>query len=338
MENSPVHSLNNLVSSSLGQRLQQRLVKPAGVINTQQLHCHYQATQNTAGQLIQRLALPEQVKFRYGSGVLQPTATIGSFQRKRTESADIFKGQFQPTFSVYPARGETVQRSIQNQSEGFQNSKEIKPTLLKVTKQNTFKSQASSVEDKPQSSFSTPIVQTSINTKLAEPQSRVQKQQQLQIDRKATFAEVNALSSNQSHSEQRQIETHSHVNSTLETSEASSPAYPQKSSSLRISQKTTTSVVNVNGVRRESESKSSSSEDLPLAKSINPSSVSTVQPKAEAVNFNQSGSSKIAFQSKSSQQPNQDLPLAPATSPLLVNKVQPKAYASCCFCKDKGKG
>ena len=184
MEDSPLHSSNNPGSSTLGQRLQRRLVKPAGVINTQQLHRHYQATQNTAGRIIQRLALPEQVKFRYGSGVLQPKAIIQRLQRQRTESADVFDGQFQSS----PVPGETVQCFVQPQSRQFQNNRRIEgrnpkrlnrsqtnslqPTitnetkvmakpLVKVTDQNHLKTPASLVERKPKSDISQSLVKTS---------------------------------------------------------------------------------------------------------------------------------------------------------------------------------
>ncbi|NEO62244.1 MAG: hypothetical protein F6J98_18125, partial [Moorea sp. SIO4G2] len=117
MEDSPY-------SSTLGQRLQRRLVKPAGVINTQQLHSHYQATQGTAGRLVQKSMLPEQVKFRYGSGVLQPTAIMSRLQRQRTESADGFDGQWRVNPDGYSGTGKTAQTFVQTQPRAFHNSRD----------------------------------------------------------------------------------------------------------------------------------------------------------------------------------------------------------------------
>ncbi|AOW99502.1 hypothetical protein BJP34_08595 [Moorena producens PAL-8-15-08-1] len=117
MEDSPY-------SSTLGQRLQRRLVKPAGVINTQQLHSHYQATQGTAGRLVQKSMLPEQVKFRYGSGVLQPTAIMSRLQRQRTESADGFDGQWRVNPDGYSGTGKTAQTFVQTQPIAFHNSRD----------------------------------------------------------------------------------------------------------------------------------------------------------------------------------------------------------------------
>ena len=117
MEDSPY-------SSTLVQRLQRRLVKPAGVINTQQLHGHYQATQSTAGRLVQKSMLPEQVKFRYGSGVLQPTAIMSRLQRQRTESADGFDGQWRVNPDSYSGTGKTAQTFVQTQPRAFQNSRD----------------------------------------------------------------------------------------------------------------------------------------------------------------------------------------------------------------------
>ena len=301
MEDSTLHSFNHPSRSTLGQRLQRRLVDPAGVINTQQLHCHYQGTQKTARPLIQRLALPEQVKFRYGSGVLQPNAIVQSLQRRRTESADVFNGQFQEaTPYVSSTMGETVQRSIDSQPKQFQNSKEInrrnpnrlgrskthplQPSLtqkttvmtqplVKATDHNPLKNQASLVEHKPQSDLSTPL-----NPPKGE-KSRVQTYQQLRIDRKATFSEVNALSRHPSDSGQRQVETHVNANSTVDTIGALSSPSPQKSSSLRISRKANTSAVQVSnlGAGGEGESKSPKSQDLPQAQATRQLSASTVQ-------------------------------------------------------------
>ncbi len=380
MEDSPLYSSNNPGSLTLGQRLQRRLVEPAGVINTQQLHCHYQATHGTAGRLIQRLALPEQVKFRYGSGVLQPTAIIQRLQRQRTESANDFDRQFQGA----PVPGETVQRFVQPQSRQFQNNRKIegrnpnrlgkshtnplqppitqeatvmtKP-LVKATDQNHLKTPASLLEKKTKSQISNPLVKTSRET--GEKRNRGETQQQLRIDRKATVSEVNALSSNESHSGQRQVDTHFHANPTvtqtqLETSGALSPPSSEKSGTFRISRKATIAAANASnpGARGEGESKSPKSQDLPLAQATSQLSASTAQTKAddsdaviqakiqenkspsemiesqEAVNLTQISNPRIRVQAKSSQQPNQDLPLAQATSQLSVSTAQTKAGAS----------
>ena len=377
MEDSPLYSSNNPGSLTLGQRLQRRLVEPAGVINTQQLHCHYQATHGTAGRLIQRLALPEQVKFRYGSGVLQPTAIIQRLQRQRTESANDFDRQFQGA----PVPGETVQRFVQPQSRQFQNNRKIegrnpnrlgkshtnplqppitqeatvmtKP-LVKATDQNHLKTPASLLEKKTKSQISNPLVKTSRET--GEKRNRGETQQQLRIDRKATVSEVNALSSNESHSGQRQVDTHFHANPTvtqtqLETSGALSPPSSEKSGTFRISRKATIAAANASnpGARGEGESKSPKSQDLPLAQATSQLSASTAQTKAddsdaviqakiqenkspsemiesqEAVNLTQISNPRIRVQAKSSQQPNQDLPLAQATSQLSASTAQTKA-------------
>ena len=236
---------NNLDSLTLGQRLQRRLVEPAGVINTQQLHCHYQATQGTAGRLIQRSALPEQVKFRYGSGILQPTAIIQRLQRQRTESDDVFDGQFQSS----PVPGETVRRFVQPQQGKFQNSGEIEGSR-----------------------------------EVGEQKSIVETHRQLRIDRQATVSEFNTLSSNESYSGQRRLDTFANTNPTVKTSGALSLSAPQKSSAVRISRKATIAAANASnsGSRSEGESKSPKSQDLPLAKATSQLSISTVQTNADA--------------------------------------------------------
>ncbi|NEQ10327.1 MAG: hypothetical protein F6K37_31645, partial [Moorea sp. SIO4E2] len=140
MEDSPYNS-------TLGQRLQRRLVKPAGVINTQQLHSHYQATQGTAARLVQKSVLPEQVKFRYGSGVLQPTAIMSRLQRQRTESADGFDGQWRVNPDSYSGTGNTAQTFVQTQPRPFQNSRDNSREI--VGKSPTAISQKVTVMTKP---------------------------------------------------------------------------------------------------------------------------------------------------------------------------------------------
>ena len=348
MEDSTLHSFNHPSRSTLGQRLQRRLIEPAGVINTQQLHCHYQGTQKTAGPLIQRLALPEQVKFRYGSGVLQPNAIVQSLQRRRTESADVFNGQFQEaTPYVSSTMGETVQRSIQPQPRQFQNSKEInrrnpnrlgrskthplQPSLtqkttvmtqplVKATDHNPLKNQASLVEHKPQSDLS-----TSFNPPKGE-KSRVQTYQQLRIDRKATFSEVNALSRHPSDSGQRQVETHVNANSTVDPSGALSPPSPQKSSSLRISRKANTSAVQVSnlGARGEGESKSPKSQDWPQAQATRQLSAITVQTKADpSVHSN-----RLVTRLEPTTQPKNNPPLVKGTIQTKAAETQSQSTVS----------
>ncbi|WP_287284388.1 hypothetical protein, partial [Okeania sp. SIO2G4] len=191
MEDYPLHPSNNPSSLTLGKRIQRRVVEPAGVINTQQLHCHYQATQGMTGRLVQRLGLPEQVKFRYGSGVLQPTAIIQRLQRQRTESANVLNQQFPATPDAHSAMGEMVQRSIPPQSRQFQNSREIQgrshkklgryhtnPLQPSITQKAT--AMTKPVEKKPQSDTS--VVKT----------SRGETNQPFRISRKATVSEVNA--------------------------------------------------------------------------------------------------------------------------------------------------
>ncbi|RQH18201.1 hypothetical protein, partial [Okeania hirsuta] len=190
MEDYPLHPSNNPSSLTLGKRIQRRVVEPAGVINTQQLHCHYQATQGIAGRLVQRLGLPEQVKFRYGSGVLQPTSIIQRLQRQRTESAEVLNEQFPATPDAHSAMGEMVQRSIPPQSRQFQNSREIQgrstnklgryhtnPLQPSITQKATVMTKP--VEKKPQSDTS--VVKT----------SRGETNRPFRISRKATVSEVN---------------------------------------------------------------------------------------------------------------------------------------------------
>ena len=315
MQNPALDSSNNPDSSTLGKRLQRRLVEPAGVINTQQLHCHYQATQGTAGRLVQRLALPEQVKFRYGSGVLQPTAIIQRLQRQRRESGDVLNGQFQSTPDAYSARGETIQRSIQPQLRQFHNSRAIAARnshklgsshtnslqqtvtqeakvmtkgLVPTTDQNHLQTPVSLVSKKPTSDISKPLVKTS---KGGEAEKRkVEKQRKLRIDRQATVSEVNALSSNESHAVQRQVDTNSGTDSNshptvtpaqLETSKTASPPSPEKSGTFRISRQARISTAHVSNslIGQRAESKSPKSQDLPLAQATNQLSASIAQTK-----------------------------------------------------------
>ncbi|NET24645.1 hypothetical protein [Okeania sp. SIO1I7] len=287
MEDYPLHSSNNSSSLTLGQRLQRRVVEPAGVINTRQLHCHYQATQGMAGRLVQRLALPEQVKFRYGSGVLQPTSIIQRLQRQRTESANVLNEQFPATPYAHSAMGEMVQRSIPPQSRQFQNSREIQgrsPNKLGRTETNPLQPSITQkatvmtkpVEKKPQSDTS--VVKT----------SRGETNRPFRISRKATVSEINALSSNKSDFGKGQVDTHSNSYPTvtetqLVSSKASLLPSPKTSGNFRISRKATVSEVNARnlGARVEAEPNSQKELNLPLTRATNQLSASTVQRKAD---------------------------------------------------------
>ena len=287
MEDYSLHPSNNPSSLTLGQRLQRRVVKPAGVINTQQLHSHYQATQGMAGRLVQRLALPEQVKLRYGVGVLQPKSIIQRLQRPRTESAEVLNEQFPATPYAHSAMGEMVQRSIPTQPRQFQNSRETErrsPKKLGITHTNPLQQSITQkatvmtkpVENKPQSDTS--VVKT----------SRGETNRPFRISRKATVSEINALSSNKTDSGKGQVDTDSNSHPTvtetqLQTSRASLLPSPEMSGNFRISRKATVSEVNASnlGARFEAEPNSQKELDLPLPKATNQLSASTVQSKAD---------------------------------------------------------
>ncbi|NEQ86032.1 MAG: hypothetical protein F6K26_39895, partial [Moorea sp. SIO2I5] len=104
-------------NSPLLSRLQRRQEKSGGVINTRQLHRHYQSTQATTARLTQRLTLPEQINSRYGASGLQPKLNMERFSRPRVESADVSNTYLEPT-NLAPSnvalsgRGEGVQRSM----------------------------------------------------------------------------------------------------------------------------------------------------------------------------------------------------------------------------------
>ncbi|NEO49101.1 MAG: hypothetical protein F6K55_35420, partial [Moorea sp. SIO4A3] len=104
-------------NSPLLSRLQRRQEQSGGVINTRQLHRHYQSTQATTGRLTQRLTLPQQINSRYGASGLQPKLNLERFSRPRVESADVSNTYLEPT-NVAPSnvalsgRGEGVQRSM----------------------------------------------------------------------------------------------------------------------------------------------------------------------------------------------------------------------------------
>ena len=289
------------MSNNWEQRIQRRLVKPVGVINTQQLHCHYQTTQERAGRLIQRVALPEQVKIRYGSGVLQPTAMLQNLQRHGRESVNDFEGQYGAyPWSGYaitphhqlpasPVSGTMVQRSMQLQSRQFKNSGETKRSnnLQQSITQKATAMTKPWVEQIPKSNISSSFGQTS--REIGEPASRGGTNQQLRIDRQAAISEVNALSVNKSYSVQRQIDTHLNSNPTvtptqLETSGALPPPSPKKSQILRISRQARIAAVDDKNpsTRNEGESKSPKSQDLPLTKATSQLSASTAQTKADA--------------------------------------------------------
>ncbi|NEQ56266.1 MULTISPECIES: hypothetical protein [unclassified Moorena] len=394
-------------SSTLGQRLQRRLVKPAGVINTQQLHSHYQATQSTAGRLVQKSMLPEQVKFRYGSGVLQPTAIMSRLQRQRTESAEGFDGQWRVNPDGYSGTGKTAQTFVQTQPRAFQNSRDnsrkivgksptaigvadsgydsaplapqfwgeqnsesppklgdlggltktrrspihtsiqqrpaisqkvtvmTKP-LVKKTNHNQSTSPVSLVEKKPKSASSTPLGKTIQET--GDKGNRRGTQPQLKINRKATLAEVNTLSRHESHTVQAQRDTKSSTKSSTnptvtqtkpETSSSSSPPYPEKSGTLRISRKATMTAANASNVARV---QSKSIPDLPLAQTNSPSSSSTVSRKEDSSDTviqtksipNQAKSVKITSPGDSVNNSPQNLPLAKTASASSPSQVSRK--------------
>ncbi|NET59623.1 MAG: hypothetical protein F6K47_26785 [Symploca sp. SIO2E6] len=290
---------------TLEQRLQRRLVEPAGVVNTRQLHCHYQATQGTAGRLVQRLALPEQVKFRYGSGVLQPTAVIQRLQRQRRESADVFDRQLQPTSHGYPARGETVQTSNVG-AKHLGDNLSVKPKLynpnalpsdsLKTHPGGHLQGQKSNVgakhlgdnlSVKPKSyspNADTPYVAKATlmpSDGLKTGSSRVQTQGQLRINRQATVAAVNTNDSSGSILLPKITEREQDAPTTnlLKSDTLSPPPSPQQSPELRVSRKATIAAVNASnlGGRVEGESKSR----FPLVKSASQSAASRISRKAD---------------------------------------------------------
>ncbi len=274
MQNPPLDPSNNPGSSTLEQRLQRRLVEPIGVINTQQLHCHYQATQGMAGRLIQRVALSEQVKFRYGSGVLQPTAMLQNIQRQRRESANDFEGQYgDHAWSGYPIAPQyhlPASPVSGTRSNNLQQAITQKATVM--------------TEPLGERKTSSPLGKTS--REIGEPASRGGTYQRLRIDRQATISEVNALSSNKSHSVQRQVETHLNSNPTvtqtqLKTSGALPPPSTERSGILRISRKARIAAVYDKNpsMGNEGESKSPKSQVLPLAQTANQLSASTAQTK-----------------------------------------------------------
>ena len=88
--------------SPLAQRLQRRLLTAGGVINTRQLHRHYQSTQRTAGKLNQRLGLPERVQLRYQTSVFQPGEILQRLQRPRKEWPQFPQLQGQPRLNQSP--------------------------------------------------------------------------------------------------------------------------------------------------------------------------------------------------------------------------------------------
>ncbi|NEN97315.1 MAG: hypothetical protein F6K50_17835 [Moorea sp. SIO3I7] len=112
-------------NSPLLSRLQRRQEKSGGVINTRQLHRHYQSTQATTARLTQRLTLPEQINSRYGASGLQPKLNLERFSRPRVESADVSNTYLEPT-NVAPSnvalsgRGEGVQRSMATRTNSRQ--------------------------------------------------------------------------------------------------------------------------------------------------------------------------------------------------------------------------
>ena len=300
-------------SSTLGQRLQRRLVKPAGVIYTQQLHCHYQATQGTAGRLVQKSVLPEQVKFRYGSGVLQPTAIMSRLQRQRTESADGFDGQWRVNPGSYSGTGKTAQTFVQTQPRPFQNSRDksrelagksptaisqkvtvmTKP-LVKETNHNQTTTPVSLtpislVAKKPKSASSTPLGKTIKET--GEKGSRQGTQPQLKINRKGTLAEINTLSRHESNSVQQQKDPKSIPDLPLaQTNSPSSPTKVSRKEDTEDKQDTKDTVIQTKIIPNQpklakitspSDSFQNSAQDLPLAKTVSTSSPTTVSKKED---------------------------------------------------------
>ncbi|NES23778.1 MAG: hypothetical protein F6K41_33885 [Symploca sp. SIO3E6] len=308
------------------QSLQRRLVEPAGVVNTQKLHLHYQGTQDTAQRLVRRSMLPEQVKFRYGSGVLQPTAIMSRLQRQRTESADGFDGEWRVAPESYSGAGTTTRVSekrvggINKQTRGrgdagtrrieiptkisftptTQTFVQAKPQVLPNSRRNTGESSAPipspvkvmakpllkgtqqnqpqesvlQTKNQPQANSANYLVKATQNTENKET-GKVGKQQ-LKINRKATFTEVNALSSNAPHSLYRQGESQSISDSTVNptpqpnSSFSSTPA-PGTSGKLRISRKAIDT----------GDTSSQYTSDLPLTNTNNPPASSRVISRTE---------------------------------------------------------
>jgi hypothetical protein len=123
----------------LVQRLSQRLSTPPGVINTRQLHINYTHPLTTADRILQRLALPEQVQSRYGSGTLQPFATQERFNRRRVESSGFTDVKLRQTPAPYSATEAIAQRSVLPKSvwrgDDRSNQEFVQDTQVAIAKQ-----------------------------------------------------------------------------------------------------------------------------------------------------------------------------------------------------------
>ncbi|NEP53274.1 MAG: hypothetical protein F6K65_32505, partial [Moorea sp. SIO3C2] len=170
-------------NSPLVSRLQRRQEKSGGVINTRQLHRHYQSTQATTARLTQRLTLPQQINSRYGASGLQPKLNLERFSRPRVESADVSNTYLEPTNVALSGRGEGVQRSIATTS----NSPEFPSNL---GHQGRSQPPSGSV---PSTSPKVPIISQikSSTVSRSSPQPPTSLPRQVKINRQATLSALN---------------------------------------------------------------------------------------------------------------------------------------------------
>ncbi len=214
-------------ASPLAQRLQRRLFTSGGVINTRQLHTHYQSIQRTAGRLNQQLELPERVRSRYQISVFQPGTILQRLQRQRRESVQFPQLQMQPTLS------QSLVASSQSDSGGFWGNQVEQISRV----QSEVKAQKSALLTQPRRS-PTPSVTESLTP--------------LRISRQATIAATSPQflapsSAIPSPTLQRQVKPESNsavaINTQSQTSNASASPISSPSSQWRVSRPETMTAV-----------------------------------------------------------------------------------------------
>lgn len=77
------------------QRLHQRLLQPAGIVNTQQIHCHADRPQTLTARLMRRSELPDRIQSRYEMETARSSQWVPRFSGQRIEGLSSSGGNYE---------------------------------------------------------------------------------------------------------------------------------------------------------------------------------------------------------------------------------------------------
>jgi hypothetical protein len=94
-ENDRQIAAENSTPPAMLQRLHQRLLQPAGIVNTQQIHCHADRPQTLTERLMRRSELPDRIQSRYEMETARSSEWISRFSGQRIERSSSGGGNYE---------------------------------------------------------------------------------------------------------------------------------------------------------------------------------------------------------------------------------------------------